>query len=704
MICRYKHPMRCLLIFMSYLLVCSHVPAQDKLPILTKPINLDDALREQTPPDRAASYYYFALSKWNERNGDLLKAISQMQEALDLNRDSSTVHLELAALLEKNGDILKAISHAEEASRLDPTDPEPHWLLANIYFKNQARNSFDDEGLQKAVQELEKFRDLSPDDGRVYYALGGAYFELNQPEKAIQAYEKFQSIITSTDSGYREIAKYYAQTDNIEKAVSYLQKGIELRPDSAESMIMLGELYSKLRRSQDAIPIYRKLLDVTGNNVTVKRQLALSLIESGEYAEAAVLLKEILDTVPGNSDAQILLGRAQIGSQDYPKAIETLLSVRASNPETFLNAQFYLGIAYENSEMFPDAIKVFSNLLNKLPSDSAENQSNRLVFQQHLAFNYLEIGENEKAIELYAGMIKSDPKMVPKLMNAYRLNLQYDEAIRLGKQEFEKNQGDVRLGILYARILADAGKPGKGAQILTQLLQSAPSDVDIYIHLSQIYMQDNHFSEAEKILRQAKGKELEGEKAGERLSFQLAIVYEKQKQYDRAESLLSDIVKTSPEDMDAKFYLANVYERQKKYDRAESLFKEIIKTNPKNAGALNYIGYMLADLGIRLEEAVQYVKDALVIDPENGAYLDSLGWAYFKLNDMEKAEKYLLQADQRVKDDPVIYDHLGDFYHKAGDYRKARDYWMQSIRIGTEQEDIQKIRRKINMLPKKLQK
>jgi tetratricopeptide (TPR) repeat protein len=150
--------------------------------------------------------------------------------------------------------------------------------------------------------------------------------------------------------------------------------------------------------------------------------------------------------------------------------------------------------------------------------------------------------------------------------------------------------------------------------------------------------------------------------------------------------------------------LAAVYERQKDFDRAESLFKEILKANPQNAVALNYIGYMLADRGVRLDEAVQYVKEALAIDPQNGAYLDSLGWAFFKLNDLEKAEEYLLRADELIQDDPTIDEHLGDLYFKTGNLQKAGEFWNRSVSIGTEQEDVQKVRRKLEMLQETLRK
>jgi Flp pilus assembly protein TadD len=134
------------------------------------------------------------------------------------------------------------------------------------------------------------------------------------------------------------------------------------------------------------------------------------------------------------------------------------------------------------------------------------------------------------------------------------------------------------------------------------------------------------------------------------------------------------------------------------------VFKELLKENPKNANVLNYIGYMLADRGVRLQEAVQYVKEALELEPNNPAYLDSLGWAFFKLNDLENAEKYLLQAVGMTKNDPTMYDHLGDLYYKTGDLQKAADYWSKSVQNGTEPDDTQKVKEKLDKLQDTLRK
>jgi tetratricopeptide (TPR) repeat protein len=665
--CSYFFVQRCVFAFLGLIFLCASSFAQ-KAPIQTpKPINLDRELEVQVAPDRAVSYYHYSLAKWYADRGDLAKSLSEMQIALRYNPDNATIHLEMALILEKTGNVQGAIEHAQEAARLDPQDPDPHWFLANYYYGPQGRGNDSAEGIRKAIQELEQLRDLSPEDERVYYALGGAYFENNEPEKAIAAYEKFQSLSTGTDYGYREIAKYYSRSGDMEKAIEYLNKGLEIQPDSAESLWILGDLYSKLGRNKEAIPVYKKLSEISGNRPAVRQQLADSLIKSGEYDEAIKILDELAKTSPADRTTKILLGRAQLGLRKIPDAIENFQSILDADSDD-LEARFYLGMAQEEGGKYEEAVKIFSSLLNK--TDTApEAQTNRAVFQQHLARDYMELGDYDKAIALYQEMAKSDVRLNPQLLNAYRISRQFSKALPFGKNLYEKNPNDIETGKIYARTLADAGKLNEGIEILSKLLQSNPQSVDLYVNLSQVYLQDNRFADAERIIRRAEDKKLDGEN-GEMLKFQLATVYEKQKDFDRA----------------------------------ESIFKEILKSNPNNAVVLNYIGYMLADRGVRLEEALRYVREALTIDPNNGAYLDSLGWAFFKLNDLENAEKYLLEADKLIRNDPVIDDHLGDLYFKTGDFQKAEDFWMRSVSIGTESEDLQKVRQKLEKLKDMLQK
>jgi tetratricopeptide (TPR) repeat protein len=643
--------------------------AQEK-PKAGTPIDIDKELQVKVPQDRAKSYYYYSLSKWLDDNGDVDRALTEMRNALKYNESSVWVRLDLAELLDKTGNTREAMAEAQEAARLDPKDPEPHWVLANLYFKSQGRDrSSAKESLRKAMRELEAMREDDPSDERSYFALGQAYLELGDPEKAIQAYEKYQSLVPNVDAGYSSIAEYYERNGNHEKAIEYLNKAIKSQPDSTKSLMALANLLVKLDRGREAVPLLRKIIDLSGDNPAVKRQVASSLVDAGDFGEAVRLLDELRKIAPGDSEIRVLLGRALIGDRQFSRAIDILKLVIEDMPGN-LEARFYLGAAHEQSGNPAEAARIFAELLEQTKGGSEEYQANRQVFQQHLAAAYQDMGEHAKAIAIYESLLKGDadpnPRLVFLLINAYRLNRQLDQALAIGKQYFEKNPGETNIGLVYARALADSGKTKEGADILLKMLQADPANVDIYVNLSQVYLQGKNYSEAEKILQRAEDRKLDSERL--------------------------------------KFQLATIYEKQKDFDKAESVFKEVLKDNPKNAVVLNYIGYMLADQGVRLQEAVKYVQEALAIDPNNGAYLDSLGWAFFKLNDLEKAEKYLLQAIDLVKNDPVIHDHLGDLYFRTGNLEKAKGFWSKSISAGTEPEDIQKVREKLEKLDESLRK
>jgi tetratricopeptide (TPR) repeat protein len=634
------------------------------------PVNLDRALKDKPAQDRAKSYYHFALSKWFEDDGDLARALSEMQTAVSYNENDSSLHVSLAEILARAGRVNEAMDEAQQASRLDPKNPEPHWLLASIHLRSTegARNRQDAlEALKKAVQELEAMKVVAPADQRAYFALGGCYMELGQPEKAIAAYERWQTLVPDADAGYAAIAQYYDQEGKLDKAIEYLQKAVERSPDSMQSLGLLAGLYAKAKREKDAIPLYRKMVSLSGGTPGIKQQLAASLLDSGEFAEAAKILAELFKEDPHDPTIRMMMSRAQVGARNFPEAIETLKSLVAGDPDN-IEFQFYLGTAYEQGGQPADAVKTFSRLLEQSKGDSEELKANRGVFQQHLAASYQDMGEYQKAIAIYEEMAKSDPtpRTYFMLINAYRVDRQFDRALSLGKQQLDKNPGDENLALVYARSLADTGKTKDGAEILSKFMQGNPTNLDLYVNLSQIYLLGKRYSDAEKVMLRAQEQKLDSERV--------------------------------------KLQLATVYDKQKDYDRAESLLKEILKQDPKDAIALNYIGYLLADRGIRLQEAVDYVQQALVLDPNNGAYLDSLGWAFFKMNDLQQAEKYLLQAVELERKDPVIHDHLGDLYFKIGNLEKAQEFWKRSLTNGGEPEEVQKIRGKLEKVQETIRK
>ena len=205
----------------------------------------------------------------------------------------------------------------------------------------------------------------------------------------------------------------------------------------------------------------------------------------------------------------------------------------------------------------------------------------------------------------------------------------------------------------------------------------------------------------------------------------LALIYSNQKEYDKAaqeyEIILKKFSAAEPENVEIYGYLGQLYYSQRKYDKAIEQFEKVLQLEPKNPdvlyllgslyievnqkdksidalqksieiepmhdGSLNALGFLYAEENIKLEEAEQLVNRALAISPDNGAYLDSLGWVYFKKGEYDKAVETLKKADSVLKD-AVIYDHLGDVYFKMNQADEALKNWELSIGLQPGQEKV----------------
>ena len=265
-----------------------------------------------------------------------------------------------------------------------------------------------------------------------------------------------------------------------------------------------------------------------------------------------------------------------------------------------------------------------------------------------------------------------------EIVDTYREEKQWQQAADVAKEATDKLPKDRELKMVYAKQLADTGQPDAGLQQVKSLLNGSPDDREVYITLAQMDTSLKRWQDADAAL-------------------------------DKAEQL-----STKPEDKQYVYFLRGAnYERQKKYAPAEEMFRKVLAEDSQNAMALNYLGYMLADRGIKLDEALAFVKKAVELDPQNGAYLDSLGWAYFKMGKYDQAEDNLTKASrsQRMGSDPTVQDHLGDLYQKTGrlklaaaHWERALDEWNKTIAAEVDQDDVTKVQKKLESARVKLAK
>jgi tetratricopeptide (TPR) repeat protein len=228
---------------------------------------------------------------------------------------------------------------------------------------------------------------------------------------------------------------------------------------------------------------------------------------------------------------------------------------------------------------------------------------------------------------------------------------------------------------VHASLLADSGKTDQAVAELRGLM-GGQRDRDTLLAISQIYEKGKKFKEEQSTLDEAEGVSV-----------------------------------TKQEKQGVQFARGAMYERMKSFEAAESEFRKVLSTDPDNAGALNYLGYMLADRDVRLDEAQKLISRAVELDPQNGAYLDSLGWVYYRRNQLDQAEDNLRKALDRIGTDPTVHDHLGDVYAKEGKIREAITQWEASLKewgatpaSDADPQDVAKVTKKLESAKVKIAK
>jgi tetratricopeptide (TPR) repeat protein len=254
------------------------------------------------------------------------------------------------------------------------------------------------------------------------------------------------------------------------------------------------------------------------------------------------------------------------------------------------------------------------------------------------------------------------------IMDTYRQARELPKALQAGKEALAKYPDDSSIRSSLAMMLGEAQQPDEAIKLLQAGLKGAAGNRETYLNYAQIYERSHRFTEAEAAARKAEA---------------LAV--------QPADNELAWLI------------LGAIFERQKQYDKAEEEFKKVIDVNPKNSMVLNYYGYMLADRGIRLDEARDLIQRALELEPFNGAFLDSLGWAYYKQNKLDQAELTLRKAVERESHDPTIRAHLGDVLAKQGrmelavvEWEKSLNEWHRSLPADLEEDKVAEVEKKLS--------
>jgi tetratricopeptide (TPR) repeat protein len=282
--------------------------------------------------------------------------------------------------------------------------------------------------------------------------------------------------------------------------------------------------------------------------------------------------------------------------------------------------------------------------------------------------------------------------LLARLGYAYQELANYPKAIETFEQARTLAPGDGLPDLYLAQALIAAGNYDRAIEIARAGRPSRPDDQRFVRLEAQALREAGRYDEAISLL----AAEWPKHKEDSSLALSLATVYGDAKRWNEGHKVLDEAAAAFPDDLDIAFQKGALFEQEKRFADAERVFRALLARDPQHAQALNYLGYMLADRGERLDEAVQLITRALDADPYNGSYLDSLGWAWFRKGDPAKARGYLEKAASQLPRNSVVQDHLGDVLRAAGDVAGAVAAWKRALDGDMEQVDVAGIRRKID--------
>lgn len=615
--------------------------------------------------NKAGAYYNFAMGRLytelavseGNKNDYVSKAIKHYQEALKLDPSATIIFEELTDLYIQAGRPRDAINQAEEMLKQNPENLDARRMLGRIYTRalgdNQA-GKIDENNLKHAIEQYQKITAKDPKDADSWVMLGRLYRVSNNSVEAEKAFNAALVADPENEDALTQVAVLYAELGDSKRAIEKLKSATSKSPNE-KSLALLADQYEQLRNYKEAAEVLKKARELAPDDGRIARSLAQDLMFSDQLDEALQLYTELAAEEPRDPSLPLYMSEIYRAKHDFAKSREFLDKAKTlggGNMEVRYQEIKLLEAEGKSDEAITALKAILDETQRKTYSESESRRRAGLLEEYGVlsrnAEKYPQALEAFKQMAALGGDTASGKETAQQAtvqtIDTYRQSKDFTSALREADAALKKYPDQRNIKLEHATVLAEQGKVDAAAAELRGLLKG-DRDRETLIALAQIYEKGKRYTEMGKAL-------------------------------DDAEKLA-----TTDEEKEGLYFMRGaMYERMKKYDASEAAFRKVLELNPENAGALNYLGYMLADRNMKLEEAHQMIQKALDADPNNGAYLDSMGWVYFRQGKLDEAQGILQKALDRIGTDPTVHAHLGDVYFKLGKTKEAIAQWQTSLK------------------------
>jgi len=563
------------------------------------------------------------------------------------------------------------------AARSRSASATPAPIPATTTAKKAARQ--DDSTLTAPAKDLLlRLENEHKGDALAHFVEGMAFEENGEMDKALAAYRK----VLDVDPGQAELASRVAviltRQDDFPEAIDILKDAIKANPKATEPLLELAFIYAKyLRRTDQALDYVNRAISQDPQNMDAYGRLCEIAIAAGDEKRALQTLDRAATQKSDNASFWVRLGKLYasiVFKTDRAAKPEEIARVNDIFKKAVEHAGDDVSVLkdladyYASTQQITEAIPLYLRLLELEPQDTNAREK--------LATGFVLTNQREKAVQMLEEIIKQHPeKYQPYDLLAGLL----DDSARALERERKSDQAKA----VFAKAAAN----------YEQSLVVNPSRASPYLHLAELLLGPLKESErAVKVLNEARQHFPQTPE----IAYYLAIAQREAKHSQEAvatfEEALHEAELQGAEITNARFYFdyGAAAEQAGLFDKAADLFRKSIAIDPTNAAdAYNYLAYMWAEHNMHLEEAEQMIKLALQADPNNGAYIDTMGWLEFREGKLDQALVDLLRAAQKLtRDDPVVFEHIGDTFAKMNKMAQALDAWQKALNLDPKNKNL----------------
>jgi tetratricopeptide (TPR) repeat protein len=523
---------------------------------------------------------------------------------------------------------------------------------------------------------------LSPQAKASYNFL--KYLDLKRQNRVQEALEYLQKTIDQDPSPdlYMEKALMFWNNEDIDQAQSSLEKGIESFPRDQRLTLTLARLFVHQDEFDKALELLQRYTEEYPDHGEILLFLAKLYLKDHQHSQAIDVF-QTLSPKQRNAEIEYLMGQAYSKLKDHARAIKHFQQAIDKDP-SMTKAWIELAYEHERIKNYVQATEIYKALFKK---DSENTDILLRLIELHIKLN-------DPGKALY--FVQQGPQISSFLLRATALFLEqglYNDANFI-LHLIHESRADHPRALFFKAILAlkYENQPAQAINLLKQI----PEETYLYPRalslMAQIFLQQENTDQALQMTQ--KGRQLFPE--NEDFWILESEVLSQQHQYNQAIEVLKKGLDFLPDNANLLFQLGITAHNMDNSQLALETMEHLISLNPDHAQALNFLGYTLTVLGRDYVRAHVLLKKALSLDPQNGYFLDSLAWLYFKQEKFNKAWEIINQAVAQVTDDPVIWEHFGDIAHSLKKDTKARKAYQKAIELGSTSSN--QLREKINNL------